>query len=60
MNNDNWKNFNIDEELKTNNQEKKGVFSYKIKVLILLLLWVLKLYLLQNLIVFYRNHYQKT
>ena len=38
MNNDNWKNFNIDEELKTNNQEKKGVFSYKIKVLILLLL----------------------
>ncbi len=38
MNNDNWKNFNIDEELKTNNKEKKGVFSYKIKVLILLLL----------------------
>ena len=38
MNSDNWKNFNIDEELKTNNQEKKGVFSYKIKVLILLLL----------------------
>ena len=38
MNNDNWKDFNIDEELKTNNKEKKGVFSYKIKVLILLLL----------------------
>ena len=38
MNNDNWKNFNIDEELKTNNQAKKGVFSYRIKVLILLFL----------------------
>ena len=38
MNNNKWKNFNFEEELKTINQENIEVFSNKIKIFILLLL----------------------